>query len=417
MARARFFRNPNYAEYVRLLARLQELIAQGRDEGQDGDTLRERLDEAGAEFSDEEIVSLHGLSADYCSVFADPEPPRERTPEAQADLQAALESQRAGDYLTALCLIRKNRRMIEAAQLSYIRGRLFSEAGVHDIAWRFFDHAARLDKQNINFQFIALDELKKFDFALARRNAEEILNTNTPIPPALALKAAEIRFEATRESPNRRQDRQALVAIFERIIFDFESGADGSHPQHLLPMAYAILGFCFQELDQLDESRHCFDRALVLDGNNDALLTARGILLYGRNTTQSVNDFYSALALDSKLVWPYLFLAHFYLLQERYDACLAMCRESQIRAATENVRANCYEWMAICQAMLGFSSSIVRENFDRAIQLNPTNTRIRRNRQAFDESLSKQSEDRIAWEKHEESEVRAIGVLNFRLAA
>lgn len=60
-----FFRSPEYCEYVRLLARLYDLIAANADESLAGDQLRDQLDACSEHFTDEEIASLSGFAADY----------------------------------------------------------------------------------------------------------------------------------------------------------------------------------------------------------------------------------------------------------------------------------------------------------------------------------------------------------------
>lgn len=68
MARPKFFRSPEYCEYLRLLARLHDLIAAVSDESPEGERLRDQLDVCSEHFTDDEIASLSGLSGDLYSL-------------------------------------------------------------------------------------------------------------------------------------------------------------------------------------------------------------------------------------------------------------------------------------------------------------------------------------------------------------
>ena len=422
MARPKFFRSPEYCEYFRLLARLHGLIAAANDESPEGDRLRDQLDVCSEHFTDDEIASLSGLSGDLYSLTELPVALQPRNASVSEQLVEAMHAQHAGDSVRALALLRANRRSIPAAQLAYMRGRIISEAGLYDIAWRFFQVAAKWDPTNANFQFIALDALNRFDVTRARALADAILAAPNEQPPKLLLKAAEIRLNSSSGLDGAAGGliRTELIPLFEHIILDFEAGCDGGDSSHLLPLAYALCGFCFQDLGEMPKARRCLDQALHLDRNNDALLTARGILLYGHDSAAARSDFQAAVALESPHsphALPYLFLAHHFLLQNRHDACVAMCEQALQRPLADKVRANCFEWIAICQTMLGSAPQNVRASFDRAVQLAPQNERIQRNRRAFEDCLAAASMESIQWETDAESELRELGRSEFHLAA
>lgn len=416
---AKFFKRAEYREYVRLLVRLHASIADACDEGSEGERLRDEMDTCGRDLSDDEVASLHGISGDMYSLTGPASVPRARTQQAQSDLLVAMHAQRAGDYITALELVRRNRLMIEPSQLSYLRGRILSDAGLDDVAIRFFEHASSLDPGNDDYEFVLLDTLKRFDVARARARAEEILAAESRHPPKLVLKAAEIRFSATREMApaDAASVERQLVPIFESVIVDLESSSNRSGAASLLPLAYALCGFCLQDIAQIDRARQCFDEALQLDPKNDGLLTARGILMYGRDASRAAADFQGAIGLDSQIAWPYLFLAHHCLIQGRYETCLTMCEQALRFPATDRARSNCYEWIAICQAMLGFDPGAVRLSFQHARRLAPENPRIGRNLQAFEDSVQQSTLSSVTWEKGDADEVSQIARAEFQLAA
>jgi hypothetical protein len=147
---------------------------------------------------------------------------------------------------------------------------------------------------------------------------------------------------------------------------------------------------------------------------NDALLVARGILLYGRETDKSVQDFESAVRHSSPLVWPYFYLAHYALSNNRFDVCLDICNRALRLPASNEVQANMLEWMAIGQASLGYPAQVVESVFQAAQGLAPDNDRIARNYRAFRESLRPSD---VGWEKGSEQELRVFGERRMRLAA
>ena len=312
MSKPRFFKNPEYCEYVRLLVRLHDLISGGEDEGPIGERLRDQMDVCSVGFSDEEVATLGGLSGDLCSI-ADrglASTPSPATPQAQHEIPAAMQAMESGEYTDALTLLRRNRAMIGPSKLSYFRGRILEKAGLHDVATRFFEHASQLEPDNDNYKVLALDTLKRFDVARARVRANAILAGWENHPSRLVLKAVEIRFESTRElSLNEAAliERQ-LIPIFENIIEKFETGSDGGGGPVWLSLAYSLCGLCYQDIDEIDDARHCFDQALRLDRNNEGVLTARGILLYGQKSTNAISDFLEAVARNASTVWPFLFL-------------------------------------------------------------------------------------------------------------
>jgi hypothetical protein len=145
MSQTTFFDRADYREYIRLLAELHGLIVSGQDEASEGERLREQMDASSEHFSDAEIASLHGISADLYSLAETAAPARPKTPQAQHDLLEAMLAARSGDYIKALELLRRNQAMIEPSLLSYMRGQIFADAGLAELANRFFEHASTLE--------------------------------------------------------------------------------------------------------------------------------------------------------------------------------------------------------------------------------------------------------------------------------
>ena len=115
----RFFHNPDYMEYVRLLFDLHAALAEGRDETDEGEALRERMDQSGSRLLSDEIASLSGIAADFYSL-AD-EPPTEVSPmtaDVLTDLEPILKPRKSkahGDLSGDACGILSNPESAMAA--------------------------------------------------------------------------------------------------------------------------------------------------------------------------------------------------------------------------------------------------------------------------------------------------------------
>ncbi len=412
-----FFNNPDFLQYVRLLSELHQFIREGTDETPEGEALRDRMDDPGSRLSSDEIASVNAISADLYSLSASSTGPvLPQTDEVNADLRSALDARDRRDFSRALDLLRKRPPHINPAALSYVRGSIWGEAGEDQIAVQFFRRAAQLDPNNANYSYMVLHYLSQADVGGARDQARQILADPESHSTRVVLKAADIIFQSTREQPEHesRPVLEFLVPIFEQVIVRLETSGEGSSQPSLLAMALTLTGFCYEHLGLTDQARHYYDRGLSLFPTNDALLVARGILLYGRETDRSVRDFESAVQRGSPLVWTYFYLAHYALLNDRFAVCLDMCSRALRLPASSEVQANLLEWMAISQASLGYPAQAVESVFRAAQGLAPDNERIARNYRAFQESLRPPD---VGWEKGSEQEVRIFGERRMRLAA
>lgn len=281
-------------------------------------------------------------------------------------------------------------------------GTIWGEAGEARIAVKFFRRAAQLDPSNASYSYIVLHYVFQADVQEARDEAQRILIAPESHSTRVVLQAADLIFQSAREEQEfiARPVLESLIPVLEQVIVRLETSGEGSSQPSLLAMAVSLTGFCSEHLDLTDKARGSFDRGLSLFPNNDALLVARGILLYGRETDQSVHDFENAVKRGSPLVWPFFYLAHYTLLNNRFDVCVDICNRALQMPAASEVQANLLEWMAISQASLRYPAQVVESVFQAARGLAPDNERIARNHQAFRES---QSPSEVGWEKGSEA--------------
>jgi hypothetical protein len=119
----------------------------------------------------------------------------------------------------------------------------------------------------------------------------------------------------------------------------------------------------------------------------------------------------------STMLWPYFFLAHHHLVNNRFDACRRMCERALEFPASEEVQANLNEWLAISETELGFPPELIRSAFEEAIRLAPDIDRIRQNLEEFEKAATHQSFRQLHWDKPSNSVVQAIGQAVAPLAA
>jgi tetratricopeptide (TPR) repeat protein len=228
--------------------------------------------------------------------------------------------------------------------------------------------------------------------------------------------AANIRFHDTNSASDAEsvQLYRELIPILERNLtrIEEEGGAGSRAPEY--EMTVGKLGICHELLGNSGAAVDCFSRGLQANPDNDGLLVARGILLYG-TSPRAITDFEQAVELGSSVVWPYLFLAHHYLITNRFEQCRGMCETGLGMRASDTARSQLEEWRAIAQAELGFPAEFVRAAFDAALRLDPSNELARRNQDAFEAFLrAPHTSPSSRWEQKSEAAVRQLGLAERR---
>ena len=128
----RFFQNPAFNEYVRLLAQQHRLIREGRDESPEGERLANAMDVPGSLLSREEVEEAQAISADFYQFSQPIEGMRdEPSPETKADLGHA----KAAEPLMALRLLRQER--LNGHQLASARAEAWRQLGEAGIALEY----------------------------------------------------------------------------------------------------------------------------------------------------------------------------------------------------------------------------------------------------------------------------------------
>lgn len=132
-----------YVEYTRLLRQLHALIRRGEDETEDGDGLRDAMDEPWSRLTEAELVRVRNLGADLNSI--DPANGRagEEIPFELFD-HLFREAQINRDWSKALALLRAHPEFFEPSRLLFLKGIFWARLGDFESALVFLEEAVRL---------------------------------------------------------------------------------------------------------------------------------------------------------------------------------------------------------------------------------------------------------------------------------
>jgi tetratricopeptide (TPR) repeat protein len=410
--------SPAYQEVVRGLLRMHQYTIEGQDESEEADALREAMGEPWERLSAIERERVAGLSKDLYTVSDPPpsQPPQPMNPQAQGKLDEAYESRERGEWDRALELWRRWGKYVPAPLLSYLRAMIWEAAGDRPVAVVFFEHACRLDPQNENFQAMFLNVLKWTNNEQARTRAEAILQESEKHVPNLVIQAADVLYGLTTVI----SDHEAapiyrrLVGILTPLLSRTKDEEGLEHPTQV-SMILLLLATCHRGLGETREAYGYYSRALVLEPRNDALLIARGILVYGTSPT-AIADFEQAIKLNSQIVWPYFYMAHYLLSNNRLEDCRAMCERALGKLAPPRVQSELCEFLAIALTGLGYPPPVVQRAFENAIRVDPSNQRARQNLERFLNALAARTPRPIDWERPSDSYIRSSGQQQIRMA-
>ena len=310
------------------LIALHQMGKDGKDDSPEADSVRDAMDAPWNALNKTEVERAQWLSEDLYSVS---EPPsastqKEMNPQAQQQLNEAIEARQRREWDRSLALLRRWREYISPALLSYIRGRIWEETGYPAVAAAFFGHASESDPANANYRALYMEALAQFDPEAAGKLARQVLLDHENFAPVVVAEAANIRFSETRYTSDAESARlyRELIPMLERNLARIEEGGGTASRAPEYELTAGKLGICHELLGNSGVAVDYFSRGLQANPNNDGLLAARGILQYGA-TTRAIADFEQAVRLESTVIWPYLFLAHHYLATSRFEQCRLMC--------------------------------------------------------------------------------------------
>jgi tetratricopeptide (TPR) repeat protein len=405
----------NYLAIVRGLRELHQLAIAGRQDSPEADAVRDATDASWEALTDAEKKRITGLSEDLYSI-TDPQKAaaREMNPQAQSRLVDVYQARQRGEWDRVLELLRRWAAHIDPPFLSYLRGSTWLDAGDPATASLFFEHAWGLQPDNGNYLGTHLYTLQRCAPVEAQRLSETILQDPEKYPPVAVAQASNIVFGSAQRLPEGEasQHFRRLIPLLKSTLDRIEKGDEGGVDGSTYSITCALLGFCHEFLGENQAALGHYSQGLAADPTNDSLLVARGILLYGESP-RAVTDFELAAQHKPPVIWPYFFLAHHYLVTGLFDQCRSLCERASEMSGSDAVKSELAEWLAISQSELGYPVETVRNSFDTALRLDPTNERARRNLAAF-EAATRPQPVRV-YETRSKSAIRASGLSERRL--
>jgi tetratricopeptide (TPR) repeat protein len=407
--------SPAYQDVVRGLLRMHQYAVAGQDESDAADALRESMGQPWERLSAVERERVAGLSKDLYTITDPPAVGQEpMNPHAQGKLGEAYEAREKGEWDRALELLRRWGKYLPAPLLSYLRARIWEEAGDRSVAVVFFEHACQLDSQNENFRATYLNVLKWTDPERARAIAEPILNESQEHIPNLVIQAVEVLYGvATSISEHDAAPiYRRLISILIPLLARTKDEEGLEHPTQV-SMILLLLATFHRWLGEIPQAYDYYSRALVLEPWNDALLIARGIIVYGTNPS-AIADFEQAIRLNSQIVWPYFYMAHYLLSNNRMEECRRMCELALGKLSPPRIQSELCEFLGIALTGLGCPGPVVQRAFENAIRVDPSNERARQNLQRYLTALATKPPRQIEWDRPSDSYVRSSGQQQMR---
>src|SRR5579871_6740661 len=159
--KARFAENPNYVRSESLLKDLHRLIAEGKGDSDEADTLRDAMDIPWRTLSREEIDRLNGLSSDLYMLQNDEMYEQYDSSEWTEDrlryeIGTALKRRTQQDWERLLALLRKGPTFMPQDQIAWLRSSAYRALGHSDTALRFLDYAASLNPGKAEYRWMMM---------------------------------------------------------------------------------------------------------------------------------------------------------------------------------------------------------------------------------------------------------------------
>lgn len=303
-------------------------------------------------------------------------------------LQAALTDRR---YRQALDVLDRLAAAIPQPVANYLRGRCWEGLLGATYAVPFYFAASVIDPGNVNFAYLFIHSLLESGLAAEARRWAEAIHADPNAHPRLLIKAADVYFILARDLFEAEQ-----AALLHEVVAAVDTALDIDQ-RHQPPQLFTAVkthawvqrGMALEILGRDTDAIASYDAALAEDPDNDAALTARGLLLLTADSPRGIADLRRAAELGTGLVWPYFYLAHHALSKREHTACITLCQQALATTQDASFAALLYEWSAIALAeMRGvLAADQVRRLFNDALAVAPWSLNLQRNIAAFEKWL------------------------------
>lgn len=373
--------------YARLLRENHALIAEGRGDGPEAEALADRMDGPWYAMTSQEQDRLGGLSEDlYALRVGNPKQVVLSEDKLAAWRQRAMDVYRGVQRGTIDPALEFFRQPIPSTVprhlIWYLQGGLWEKLGDPETALEFVRAAAEVDSEYAVTVLTLLWKLGRVEEAVAQTDR---VVRRTGASAAELYYAAGLLLGLTRTAL-----RERAEPVLKRVLAILQGAeerlAQDRHEPHPIPDLSALIasaiGLCLERLGDVRGAVEAYDRGLALNPDHPELLTARGLALLHVDAERALADFRSATDRGAKLIWPWYILARQALVERQFATALKLAVHAAALSGPPAVLAEVYETIAIANAFLGQPPDRVHDNLQRAVALDPTNERIRRNHAA-----------------------------------
>lgn len=363
----------SYTDYERLLKTIHDLNASDLLDSPEAELTRDQMDVAWRGLNETERTMLRGLSADLYSLTGEEIVADSAFINEAALMEAAKQQYENEDWVSLLQTLRALSNKFPPAVVAYMRGRCWREIGRPEPALWFFELAHRLDPSQPNYELLALDaRFRSSDRLSAVEKAKAILDDDTARPHAV-FGAAEIVSEvASRASKDdARELYKRVTSSLQAALKRVESDATLSIVPSLKLAAHLNLAIALERQGDVEAAKRAFDQAVAAFPGRDEIIIARAMFLLGQQPELAMQDLRELVQRNTSSVYPYFFLAHHALVNERFEQCIELSERVSRMASDHLMRAHALEWMAISHHELGGPMDATLELFRQAIYLAP----------------------------------------------
>ena len=292
-----------FSEYLRLLTRLHELIAQGRGDADEADVIRDQMDWPWSQLNRRQIELADGLSSDLSTLGTN----RTATEFATTSDDEFCDAVQRQDWESALRFVRKREQSLAPANVAFLRGAVWLQLNQPKIALKFLEESARIKPPDAEHEIWHLRCLVQSDRAVdAVPRARELLETSSNL--LVRCTALQVLFFAAYALPDPKRRAMLIEScrLAETLLSDslWSTPPLGTHPQLQLGL-WQHLAIGYLELDDREKATHACIGVLQIQPDYRSALELLGFLNYPDFPQEERGPFVRRLQRESSHVFNY----------------------------------------------------------------------------------------------------------------
>lgn len=256
----------SYREYVDSSRQLHALFLLNLEDSPEADTIREQMDVLWEALDEAQREIVRGIASDLRWIRRGNAGNKRTKEEAFAeDFPALLCAKNTDNWRDLLKYLRRCAPYLPSAKISYLRGKAWDMFGDYETAQLFFRHARKLAPEDDEFAYTELDRASR----IHPERITTVLENDLQYLPAEVIKAVEFKRQYTLDE-ERKSESVRLTPILKRTILRMSALTEAEGSSSFFSMAWALLGCCYAEVDNLADAKRSFDEAIALKLNGDA---------------------------------------------------------------------------------------------------------------------------------------------------